>query len=158
MMDMVLRLTSPSNNSNDKQSIFLELSDSVRCLDDAKIAQSKRTSRYHQHLMNFHNEQFSFDTESCVLNELTADILGVMTKIGFMATSNRASMTSVEKQIQKCTKEGREHNFTMHELNQKVQRVSDSQNHFMRQQNSLPTPKKGFFTRDCAEAPNIFDI
>jgi len=67
--------------------------------------------------MNFHNEQFSFDTESCVLNELTADILGVMTKIGFMATSNRASMTSVEKQIQKCTKEGREHNFTMHELN-----------------------------------------
>ena len=114
MMDIVLRLNYPTDNYTNKQSIYLELSDAVRCLDDAKIAQSQRITEYHQHLMNFHNAQVSFDTASCVLNELTVDMLGV---------------------------------------------ASESLCHCIQQQRKLPQPRRGFFsTKDCAQAPNIFDI
>jgi len=156
--EMVLQLTSPLTTPKDKEIISSRLSNLVQDLDRVKIAYQKRKKKFQQDFAKIQNAQISFDTEICALNELTVDILGVVAKAGYMATYNRASMSSMEKQIQQCIKEGREHNHTIHELKQKVQQTSDSQSNFILQQSKLPTPRKGFFYGDCAKAPNIFDI
>jgi len=77
MNEKVLQLTSPHTTPKDKEIISDRLSNLVQHLDRQKFAHQKRKSRFLQDLLKLQNAQVSFDTESCVLNELAVDMLGV---------------------------------------------------------------------------------
>jgi len=147
----LLKITDPYETRTAKEWSHAQCRILEKNLNIEKRRHMDRETRLNTHLNQLHSAQYVLNDASCILNEQIADLLGYMTQLGFMTTSNKETMISVTKQIEKFKNEERSHNHSIHILEQTMQTMKETQRAIIEKQNFPPNPKRGFFSRASAE-------